>query len=256
MSNSINPDHKSYVRAEDYKGTNKSMPQIEDNEDANVFYELDENGNAIRRFVDYEKDGNIDVISNLDADGKVTDEIIDEDRDGKADLHVSYDYNDKGEITARHVDTDMDGNINVLSGVNNSNMIYSDDIDVDDNGTFDVHVDYTYDSEGGTQRVIDYDRDGVPDVVSHVGADGVIKSEEMDTDLNGELDTHAKYGTDENGYEIVTNQRPIEELKDGLPEGWTSDDGKILDENGKEVGMVLNLPKDGNIVQAFYKFLD
>ena len=256
MNNSINPDHKSYVRAEDYKGPNKSMPQLENNEDANVFYELDENGNAIRRFVDYNKDGNVEVISNLDADGNVTEEIIDEDGDGKADLHVSYEYDSNGEISARHVDTDMDGIINVASGVDLENSIYADDIDEDDNGSVDLHVDYTYDEDGGTQRVIDYDRDGVPDTVSHVAPDGTILSEEMDTDLNGELDTQATYGVDAQGNETVTSQRPIEAIQDGLPDGWTVDGGKLLNENGEEVGMVLNLPQDGNIVQAFYRFLD
>ncbi len=254
-TNPINPDFNSYVRNTDFKGENKTMPNIESTEEANVFYELDEDGNRVRRFTDNDRDGNIDVIANLDADGKVTDEIIDENGDGKADLHVTYDYDEKGNEIARHIDTDMDGTVDVVQYVDQNAVIYSDDIDVDDNGSVDLHVNYIYDEAGNEYRSIDYNKDGKADEITTV-SNGEIVAEEFDTDRNGTLDTHVEYAHDEDGNESITAYKEMKPIKGDLPEGWVVENGKILNESGEEVGMVVTEARDDGIVKTYFEFLE
>lgn len=254
-TNPINPDFNSYVRDTDFKGSNKSMPAIESTKEANVFYELDEDGNRVRCFRDNDKDGNIDIISNLDAEGKVTDEIIDENGDGKADIHVTYDYDDQGNEIARHVDLDMDGNIDVIQYVDKTSTIYTDDIDADDNGTIDIHVNYEYDNEGNTNSSIDTNLDGKADVIAKTNSKGETVSEEMDTNKDGKIDSHFEY-TYESGERETTVQKNMKPIKGDLPSGWVVSDGKIMNADGQQVGMVVRELTDNGAVETLFEFVE
>ena len=255
MGNEINPNMNSYVRDTDYKGSNKSMPTNESYEDSNVFYEVDENGNEVRRFVDEDKDGKADRVITMNSDGQIASEIIDLDRDGQSDNHVDYEYGSSTDTieSVRHVDFDMDGNSDVHAYVDENQVIHAEDIDLNDNGSVDVHVDYSYDN-GIEQRAIDYNLDGKPDQYTNVDTtSNKITSEVFDSDKNGRPDTVVEYSYDEEGNESGSSERNIKPLTSGLPEGYSISGHKIFNGDGEEVGVVIN-NIDGT--QTLYEYTD
>lgn len=106
----------------------------------------------IRKDIDMNRDGRVDVRQHIGADERIEREEMDLDYDGRVDAVVYY---KDGKVMKRELDLTLDGRPDVVKIYENGELI-TKERDTDDNGTFDVWEYY----QGGKLVRIGRDRDG------------------------------------------------------------------------------------------------
>ncbi|MFT5431026.1 MAG: hypothetical protein ACI9OJ_001705 [Myxococcota bacterium] len=106
----------------------------------------------IRKDIDMNRDGRLDVRQHIGADERIEREEMDLDYDGRVDAVVYY---KDGKVMKRELDLTLDGRPDVVKIYENGELI-TKERDTDDNGTFDVWEYY----QGGKLVRIGRDRDG------------------------------------------------------------------------------------------------
>ena len=113
---------------------------------------IDEQPVVVRKEVDINFDGKIDLVRDLSDKGELVDERLDNDFDGKIDLVVFF---ERGAIVRKEYDTNFDAKVDVWRFFDKGAML-REEADLDYNG----QVDYWEYFEGGKLDRVGIDRNG------------------------------------------------------------------------------------------------